>query len=236
MDDDDNVTELRLLGGWELSVRGAGVLVGQRQQRLLAALAVHGRKSRQFLSGLLWPDCTEAHAMGSLRASVFSVSRRLPGTIDACGHDLSLRQSVHVDLHRLLDFLAHPTSEPAQVPDDRWLVDRSHLDLLPGWYDDWVVTEQERLRSLYVNAVEQLARNALDRGDVYRGLTLAQIVRDLDPLRESPVRILVECHLAIGNEAAALHAFRCFRTTLADELGTLPSARITGLVSALQPP
>lgn len=232
MHHDQHVTRLRLLGSWELSVRGTTMLVGHRQQRLLAALAVHGRTSRHFLSGLLWPDCTEAHAMGSLRASVFTVSRRLPGVIAACGHDLFLEESVDVDLHRLLDFLACPST--ASAPDDRWFVDRSRVELLPGWYDDWVVTEQQRLHGLYANTLERLAQAALDGHDVYRALILAQTVRDLDPLRENPVRILVECHLAIGNDAAALHAFRCFRATLAHELGTLPSARIRNLVSTLQ--
>ncbi|MEX5305781.1 BTAD domain-containing putative transcriptional regulator [Kocuria sp. CPCC 205258] len=234
MHHEKHVTRLCLLGGWELSVGGVNMLVGHRQQRLLAALAVHGRRSRHFLGGLLWPDCTEAHAMGSLRASVFTITRRLPGVIAARGHELLLEDSVDVDLHRLLNFLARPTTSP--IPDDRWCVDRSRVELLPGWYDDWVLAEQERLRGLYANALEQLAQAALDRRDVYRALTLAQTVQDLDPLRESAVRILVQGHLAIDNEAAALHAFRCFQATLAHELGTLPSARITGMVSALQRP
>lgn len=228
MDDGNNSTELRLLGGWDLSVRGTSIPMGHRQQRLLAALAVHGRRCRRFFGGLLWPDCTESRAMGSLRASVFTVSRRLPGTVGACGHDLFLEKSVQVDLHRLLDFLADPTTAPA--PDDRWFAGRSHVDLLPGWYDDWVVAEQERLRSLYINATEQLAQRALDQHDVYRALRLAQVVRELDPLRESAVRIVIEGQLALGNEAAALQTLRDFWATTVRELGTRPSPRITGLI------
>ena len=234
MDGQERV-ELTLLGGWDLRVDGTSQPVGFRQQRLIAALAVFGRRSRGFLAGLLWPECTEAHALGSLRAAVFTVSRRLPGVLACCGRELCLGEAVDVDLHRLRRALVSAASE-AWVADPWWFASSSNADLLPGWYDDWVLAEQERVRGLYANALEQLAQAALDRGDVYRALTLAQTVRNLDPLRESAVRILVQGHLAIDNEAAALHAFRCFRATLAHELGTLPSARITGMVSALQRP
>ena len=35
-------------------------------------------------------------------------------------------------------------------------VDRYHGDLLPGCYDDWIIPERERLRHLFVTALERL--------------------------------------------------------------------------------
>ena len=44
--------------------------------------------------------------------------------------------------------------------------ERSQLDgdLLPDWYDDWLMIERERLRQLRVHALEQLAERAMREG------------------------------------------------------------------------
>jgi SARP family transcriptional regulator, regulator of embCAB operon len=212
---------LKILGCWDLVLDGTSLSVGSRQQRLIAALAIHGRRSRSALGGLLWPNCTEAHAMGSLRAAVFKVSRRLPSLLTTCDSDLALAESVDVDLHHVRSALLDAAS--AQPPVDQWSVTPADVDLLPGWYDDWVVTEQEHLRNQYLNATERLAELALGRHDHYPAVHLAQTVLELDPLRESAVRILVETHLAVGNRATAMQAFRHYTDRLADELGIRPS-------------
>lgn len=59
---DENAILLELLGRWQITVDRHVITMGSRQQRLLAALAVFGSRSRRFFSGLLWPDCTERHA------------------------------------------------------------------------------------------------------------------------------------------------------------------------------
>lgn len=227
---EDNAIGLELLGRWQMSVQRRVVTVGSRQQRLLAALAVYGSRSRRFLGGLLWPDCTEQHAQGSLRAAVFSVSRRIPGALESHGAELALGARVEVDLHRLRDVLDGPDAPDPAGADDRWLADRSRAELLPGWYDDWVVAEQDRLVADYVIGMERRAQSALARGDGYRALTLARAAYDLDPLRESAIRLLVQGHLFLGNEAEALRAFHEHRASVARELGAEPSSQLLALI------
>ena len=232
MDGQERV-ELTLLGGWDLRVDGTSQPVGFRQQRLIAALAVFGRRSRGFLAGLLWPECTEAHALGSLRAAVFTVSRRLPGVLACCGRELCLGEAVDVDLHRLRRALVSAASE-AWVADPWWFASSSNADLLPGWYDDWVVTEQQRLHDLYLAAAERLAETALERHDHFTARHLAEVARGIDPLREGATRILLQAHLAMGNEATALSVFREYSATLADELGARPAPRIAALIAPVR--
>lgn len=231
--DDQQRVELTLLGGWDLRVDGTSCRLGFRQQRLIAALAVLGRRSRGCLAGLLWPEGTEAHAMGSLRAAVFTVSRRLPGLLACCGRELCLAETVDVDLHRLRRVLAGATAG-APVTDPWWFTDASGANLLPGWYDDWVVTEQQRLRDLCLTAAERLAETALVRQDHFRARHLAETARSLDPLCESATRILLQAHLAMGNEATALGIFHTYCATLADELGARPAPRIVELIAPVQ--
>lgn len=232
MDEKEPVT-LRLLGGWELAVGGTAVAVGVRQQRLIAALAVLGRRSRSFLAGLLWPECNDAHAMGSLRAAVFTASRRVPGVLACCEHELCLGDGVDVDLHRLRRALASVDSD-ASAADPWWFASSSNVDLLPGWYDDWVVAEQHRLHDLYLTAAECLAGTALERHDHFHARHLAEVARGIDPLRESATRILIQAHLAMGNETTALAIFREYGAVLASELGVRPAPQIAELIAPVR--
>lgn len=231
--DDQQRVELTLLGGWDLRVDGTSCPMGLRQQRLIAALAVLGRRSRGCLAGLLWPECTEAHAMGSLRAAVFTVSRRLPGLLASSGRELCLAGTVEVDLHRLRRALVGATAGDP-VTDPWWSAGAAGAELLPGWYDDWVVTEQRRLRDLCLTAAECLAESALGRQDHFRARHLAETARSIDPLSEGATRILLQAHLAMGNEATALGIFRAYCATLADELGARPAPRMVELLAPVQ--
>ncbi len=230
--DVEGAAELTLLGGWQLRVDGDLHPMGVRQQRLVAALAVFGPRSRRFLAGRLWPECTEAHALGSLRAAVFTVSRRLPGLLVCSGSDLRLGDAVDVDLHRLRRALSSSVFETA-VADPWWFASASNADLLPGWYDDWVVTEQHRLHDLYLTATECLAETALARDDHFHARHLAEVARSIDPLRESATGILIRAHLAMDNEATALAVFHEYAAALADELGARPSPHIAGLLTTV---
>lgn len=231
MSDTESI-RLKMLGGWDLSQDGDSLLIGERQQRLVAALAIYGKRRRSFLSGLLWPECSEAHAMGSLRAAVFAAARRLPGLLLCAGHDLSLGGTVEVDLHRLRTALLEVASgHPAAIGE--WFTSSSHADLLPGWYDDWVVAEQGRVQNCYLNAAERLAQLALDRSDRFEAVQLARTILEIDPTRESAVQILVEAYMAMGNEATALKVYLDYTRALEDELGVHPTPRIRHLVAPL---
>ncbi|MGQ1796288.1 AfsR/SARP family transcriptional regulator [Kocuria oceani] len=233
MDGEHSIT-LRLLGNVEVELDGSVLALGQRQQRLLAALAVLGPKPRRFLGELLWPDRTAERAMGSLRTTVFNLSRQVPGAVGTRGNNIALADPVVVDLHELRESLHEAATATAPPTEDPWFLDPAGAQLLPGWYDGWVMAEQDRLRTLYVNAVEHLARLSLEHGDFYRAHLLAANVRALDPLRESAVRVLIEADLGLGNNAPALQTFRSFCSTMADELGAPPSPQITQLMGYMR--
>lgn len=226
--------ELRLLGSVEVEQDGEVLSPGIRQQRLLAALAVLGPRPRSFLGELLWSERPAERAMGSLRTTVFNISRRLPGALRTRGATIALGEDVRVDLHELrsaLDAAAAAQEAPAEIP---WFVRPEGAELLPGWYEGWVSAEQDRLRAQYVNAVEHLARLALERGDYYRAQVLAENVRALAPLRESAVRVSIEADLGLGNHAPALQTYREFCSVMADELGAPPSPQITQLMGGIR--
>jgi SARP family transcriptional regulator, regulator of embCAB operon len=224
--------DLRLLGYWQLHLDGQTVSVGARQQRLISALALLGARPRHLLAGVLWPESSEDQAAASLRAILFRISHELPRLLANSRDPVALNAGVRVDLsrvRRLMDEIAHPGAEPARNASEVL----RNAELLPGWYDDWVMFEQERLQQQRMAALETLAARYLAQGAHDRALEAARVSASIEPLRESAQLIIVRSHLAADDRASAIRVFRDFRTRLADELGVAPSRRFDVMLQAV---
>ena len=102
--------------------------------------------------------------------------------------------------------------------------------LLPGWYDDWVVFERERLHQLRLHALERTVSVLLGRGRLEIALQVALEAVRAEPLRETSTAALMSVYLAEGNVVDALHRYDVFRSLLAQELGLAPSPRLERLL------
>lgn len=218
-------THLRLIGAFALRVDGCLVHLGHREERLLSLLAIRGSCHRPYVAGTLWPNTDESRALSSVRAAVLKVRRAAPTVLDAEGSTLSLQASVTIDLVVL--------NECAErvLRDDRCDAERAEQllgtgDLLPGWYDDWVMFDRERLHHRRIRALEILARHALDDGRPDLALAAAEDAATLEPLRESARLLLIRAHMALGNRALAASALTEYRHDLARDLGIEPSPDI----------
>ncbi len=227
--------QLNLLGAWRLRCGSSTVTAASREQRLIACVGLLGCRHRSFLAGLLWPKSSETQAAGNLRTSVWCISHAFPHLLQAGADTLELHESVRVDVTALQRNVATLQAQPdARIPDS-YLEDLSRADLLPGWYDDWVIFEQERLRQLRLSALELMARHHLAAGEPGRAVIAALSAASIEPLRESAHLLLVQAHLAAGNRAAAVRAYTMFSNLLEGELGVQPSNQMSDLVSAFHP-
>jgi DNA-binding SARP family transcriptional activator len=102
-------------------------------------------------------------------------------------------------------------------------------DLLEGIYDEWCVYEQERLRALFLRALERGLRLHQHLGDVERALELGARLLRHDPLRESIHREMMRLHVAAGNRAAALRQFQVCTEVLGRELSVEPMEQTLAL-------
>jgi DNA-binding SARP family transcriptional activator len=109
-------------------------------------------------------------------------------------------------------------------------------ELLPGWYEDWVLLERDRLRQLRLHALEALADKLAAVGRHGEALQAAHAAVRLEPLRESARRAMVRIQLAQGNVAEALRTYESFRRYLVDELGVTPSSQMEELVAGIRCP
>jgi len=229
-------TRLALLDAFQLSCDDEVVPLSLPAERLLAFLALRDRPVRRVsVACTPWIDTTEDHAFGSLRSALWSLRRSGHDLVEAIsGRRLRLAPGIVIDVReatasarRLLDCSA----DAQDIGLDRALLAG---DLLPDWYDDWVVIERERFRQLRVRALEFLCERLTAAGRFSEAIEAGLGAVTHEPLRESAHRVLIRTHLAEGNRADALRQYRIFRQLLHDCLGLEPSGEIEALVAALR--
>jgi DNA-binding SARP family transcriptional activator len=106
-------------------------------------------------------------------------------------------------------------------------------ELLPDWYDDWVIIERERIRQLCLHALEQLSADAKTQERYAQATAAGLAAVALEPLRESAHRAVIRAHLAEGNVSDAIRQYRLFEDILDAKLGLRPSPRMQTLMHAL---
>jgi DNA-binding SARP family transcriptional activator len=103
------------------------------------------------------------------------------------------------------------------------------VELLPGWYDDWVIFERERFRQLRLHALEAMARRWSGQGRHAEAVDAAQAAIAVEPLRESAHRVLIEVHLDEGNPSEARRQFELYAAVVRRELAATPSDSLRAL-------
>ncbi|MGY1640610.1 BTAD domain-containing putative transcriptional regulator [Geodermatophilus sp. SYSU D00703] len=205
-------------------------------QRLVAHLSLSGRPTRAAVAGRLWPDVPEDQAQGSLRSALWRLQKVAPGLLEVSGGSLALAAGVRVDVREFREW-ARAVSASGTGDADLG-IPRAALcgELLPGWYDDWVLLERERLRQLRMHTLEVVAVRLATAGRHGEALQVAYAAVREEPLRESAHRVVVRVHLAEGNPVEALRAYEHFRAMLLDELGVVPTEQMVGLVCGIPRP
>ncbi|TYP89035.1 AfsR/SARP family transcriptional regulator [Blastococcus xanthinilyticus] len=212
--------------------RGGGELP-HTVQRLVAHLCLCGRTPRSALAGQLWPEASEDHAHGSLRSALWRLQKALPGLVRVSGVHLCLADGVRVDVHELAHWAARLRDPRSPLDDVAVPAAAMRGELLPGWYDDWVILERERLRQLRLHALELVAARLIAAGRFGDALEAAYAAVGAEPLRESAHRTVIQVHMAEGNVAEALRAYEYFRHLFDRELGVRPSGQMSRLVAGL---
>jgi DNA-binding SARP family transcriptional activator len=213
--------ELRLLGGFALSGAGSRMTLPVSLQRLTAFLALRGPTSRRTAAGVLWSSTSDDRASASLRTAVWRLRRGAGGLLTISGESLALGSTVSVDIGSADRFSGvHRAAGP---------ISGACTELLPGWYDDWVIMERERLRHWHIRFLESSAGTAIDNGDLAAALDWALSAAAADPLRESPHRLVIRTLLADGNVDAARRHLTLVQNIFREQLGILPSDQLNSL-------
>jgi DNA-binding SARP family transcriptional activator len=231
----DGTITLGLLQGFEVRSNGTLVALPLVAQRLIAFLALQQRPVRRaYVANILWLDASEDRAHAALRTTLWRA--RTPGAVlvDASSTHLTLAPGVAVD-HR--DVAARTRrvlrrADPIVAADFDAVLDAG--ELLPDWYEDWVLLERERFRQLRLHALEAVCDDLMKAGRHSDAAEAALAAVAAEPLRESAHRLLMRVYLAEGNPGEAIRQYDLFRTLLHDQLGLEPSSRMRELIESCQ--
>lgn len=218
-------TVVHLFGGPYVSVESERREVPEGSKQLLAFVALRRRRvERRHAAGTLWPSVDDERAAGNLRSALWRLRRADVNVLLADKWSLALSADVQVDLHlteqwatRLIEGRTNPrdlTVSPSVA---------GALDLLPGFYDDWVLIERERIRQRILHALEALSEKLASMGRFADAIEAALLATSAEPLRESAQRALIKAHIAEGNLTEARRSYHTYRELMHRELGVAPS-------------
>ena len=228
---------LELICGFRLTVGDEQVPVPDAAQRLLALLALKGQGlSRSLIAGTLWPEKTEYRATANLRSCIWRLHRASPGqaAIACTGTSLFLNPRIELDVAALerqgwalLDGRIAAMSEHS--------TDWFSQELLPGWYEDWVIIERERLMQLQIRFLEGVVHTFGEAGDLARAIDHAMRLVAMDPLRERSQLALIRALLAEGSWGQANRVAANYCRLLDEAFGRRASEGFAAAYRSLNP-
>jgi DNA-binding SARP family transcriptional activator len=225
---------LSLLGGFELRCEGERIELPLATQRVVAFLALHERPVvRSYVWATLWLNKTEDRAAADLRAALWRASRSGIVIVDANRTHLRLARGVEVDVRVAASSARRIVAEGVELQSCQSDTELFSGELLPGWYDDWVIFERERLRHLFINALEGLSLSLSHRGHHALAVDAAIVAVAAEPLRESAHSALIEAHLAAGNRGEAVRGYERLIRLLDSQLGVPPSLAVRARLEPL---
>lgn len=221
----------------------------QRVRALLAYLALHRRRlfSRDHLAGLLWPERDEEASRRNLRQAIYNLKAALPSGAEVSPYiradNLEIGFDPQADYWLDVEAFEDALQVGGSAAETHDLVRAAQLyrgDLLAGFFlrdapafEEWMVTEQERLRELGLDSLRLLVGAYRARGEYRLGVQYARRLVAMDPLSEEAHRSLMGLYGLAGRRSRALAHYGELRQLLARELGVEPLPETTHLYQAI---
>jgi non-specific serine/threonine protein kinase len=234
--------EIRLLGQFNLRQEGLPVEIPSRPaQTLLAYLLLNLGTShrREKLAGLLWPDASEANSRSYLRKALWTLRKSIPPREEGMDEyfladDLSIAFSEDTDYW--LDTAVLDSELPASAPVEDMIAVVSAYggDLLPGFYEEWVTLERERLRSTYSQKMSALLVKLVGECRWVQTVEWGERWIALGEAPEPAYRALMIAHANSGDMAKVAATYERCVEALREEVNVEPSAQTTELYERLR--
>jgi WD40 repeat protein/DNA-binding SARP family transcriptional activator/energy-coupling factor transporter ATP-binding protein EcfA2 len=232
------VLQVKILGQFDVRLNDKPVVIPSRAaQSLFAYLLLNAGTAfrREKLAGLLWPDTPEETARRNLRQELWRLRKVLEpdGSVYLHADDLTisfpLTEACWLDASVLERAAAD--DGPSGLMES---LDAYQGELLPGFYDEWVTLERERLRALFEQKMQRLLeRLAADErwADV---LAWAERWIALGQRPEPAYRALLLAYGALGDMSKVAATFERCVAALRDDLGIEPSEQTLALYERLR--
>ena len=222
-----------------------------KDQELLSYLLIHRDRphSREALASLLWGDTSTEKSKKYLRQALWHLHAALnsdsENTSDVLmvDHDwLSLNPCSNLwtdvaDFERAFSAAEGVPGRQLDAETARGLKDAVTLyndDLLPGYYQDWILFERERLQNMYLLMLDKLIVYLQFRGEYEVAQGYGAIILRYDPARERTHRQLMHLYSLAGDRTSALRQFERCAQSLKQELGVKPERKTVELYERIK--
>jgi predicted ATPase/DNA-binding SARP family transcriptional activator len=228
--------EVRLLGKFDVRLDGRPIAIPSRPaQSLLAYLLLNPRIAhrREKLAGLLWPNATEENARRNLRQALWRARQAL-GTDSRYLSTDDIHVAFNTDAgYRLDAALLERTGEPQGADELAGVLSECQGELLPGFYDEWVVLERQRLQALFEHKMRLLVELLVREERWPDVLAWGERWIALGQSPEPAYRALMVAYSALGDMSGLAAAFERCVAALRDDLGVEPSEQTKALYDQL---
>ncbi len=243
---------------WHISLLG-GLQAEQKQQTLtrfrtqktgalLAYLAFFPDRlhPRDVLADLFWPDDAPEDARASLRTALNSLRKQLePPGAPAQSVLITDRSWVHLRSEAITTDvgLFRAALEAAQQTTADPHTSAGHLDravrayqgeLLPGFYEEWVLQGRRHLAEAYAGALRQLLAYAEKVGDLNQALDYAFRILAIDPVSEEAHVDVMRLFRNAGRPKEALLQYDSLVHVLREQLNIEPAEESRNMAAALR--
>jgi DNA-binding SARP family transcriptional activator len=228
--------KVHLLGQFDVRVGQESVEIPSRPaQSLLAYLVLSAGTAhrREKLAGLLWPDANEENARSNLRHALWRL-RKAIGSEHLDADKISI--SFNRESEYWLDAALMERGDGAQASSEELLqiVSSYGGELLPGFYDDWVILERERFRSLFEGKIQSLLDRLVEEGNWALVLEWGERWLALGQVPEPAYRALMIAYSGLGDSAGMAAVYKRCINALRNELSVEPSDETKALYEQLK--
>ena len=228
---------VRLLGPLIIEIDGKAPrpeLFRPMNTALFLYLALSGRRSRDQVIGLLWPDKPQSAAGRSLNVALNELRQYLgAGVVESKAGQIELsRAALHFDSDDL-------DSLPATA-DWRMVKPLIRGSFLLGWrselspVEDWLDTERRSRDRRSLAVLTRTAAREMDAGRLEEAAEAAGLACTIDPLFEAGIMALMRALTLAGDRTGALREYAAFVARVREELDAAPGAECQDLAERIR--
>jgi len=217
--------EVRLLGKFEVHVNGLSAEIPLRAaQSLLAYLMLNAGTPyrREQLAGLFWPDMTDANARHNLR-QILSRLRKTIGEQYIAADDLTIAFDATADYWLDAQVLARKVETKTSAEELIEAVSVYSGELLPGFYDEWVLLERERMQAAFEHKMTLLLDQLIEAKLWDDVLHWGERWIALGQTPEAAYRAMITAYGARGAASQVVAMYQRCEEALRRDLGVEPS-------------
>jgi DNA-binding SARP family transcriptional activator/predicted ATPase len=219
-----------LLGQFKLQANDLPIVLPSRPaQSLLAYLVLNAGVThrREKLANLIWPEATETNARSYLRQALWRIRKSLESGALNCEDylqisDISVFFNDHSNYWLDADLLLE-TVEAQPIEEMIEIIDLYRGELLPGFYDEWIILERDRLQSAFHQKMNLLLESLIQTGQWHDALMWSEQWIRLGYSPEPAFRALMSAYAGLGDQGMVSATYQRCADSLNRELGLEPS-------------